>query len=80
MAAQTQAQCRYAQKLTASDGAAGDRFGNSVHVSGNTAVIGASGVERIMPVTLTLEEKSFVQKSAEKIQVQLTRSGGNLSG
>ena len=28
-------------KLTASDGAAGDVFGNSVAISGNTAVIGA---------------------------------------
>ena len=29
-------------KLTASDGAAGDRFGNPVAISGNTAVIGAA--------------------------------------
>ena len=30
-------------KLTASDGAAGDRFGFSVAVSGDTAVVGAYG-------------------------------------
>ena len=31
------------QKLTASDGATGDRFGNSAAISGETVVIGASG-------------------------------------
>ncbi len=30
-----------AKKLTASDGAADDRFGNSVSISGNTAIVGA---------------------------------------
>ena len=30
------------QKLTASDGAAGDQFGDSVAISGNTAIVGAS--------------------------------------
>ena len=30
------------QELTASDGAMGDQFGNSVSVSGDTAVIGAA--------------------------------------
>ena len=33
-------------KLTASDAAAGDRFGDAVFVSGNTAVIGAYGDDR----------------------------------
>jgi hypothetical protein len=32
------------QKLTATDGAAGDRFGSSVAISGETAVVGAWGV------------------------------------
>ena len=31
------------QKLTASDGAAGDFFGTSVSISGNTALVGALG-------------------------------------
>src|SRR5262249_31949093 len=31
------------QKLTASDGAAGDQFGSSVAISGDTAVVGAAG-------------------------------------
>jgi FG-GAP repeat len=31
-------------KLTASDGADGDRFGNAVSISGDTAIIGATGV------------------------------------
>jgi malate dehydrogenase len=56
-----------------------------IHVQGNfgippgqatlPVVIGASGVERIMPVTFTLEERSFVQKTMEQIQEQMTRSG-----
>jgi hypothetical protein len=31
------------QKLTASDGAAGDQFGFSVAISGNTSIVGARG-------------------------------------
>ncbi|MCK5077258.1 MAG: hypothetical protein KAR38_12830, partial [Calditrichia bacterium] len=31
------------QKLTAGDGAAGDRFGGSVSISGNTVIVGAAG-------------------------------------
>ncbi len=34
------------QKLTASDGAAGDEFGGSVSISGNMAVVGAVGNDR----------------------------------
>ncbi|MDB4453090.1 hypothetical protein N9145_02795 [bacterium] len=36
-------QSPFEKKLTASDGAANNKFGNSVSISGNTAVIGASG-------------------------------------
>lgn len=33
--------CRQSQKLTASDAAAGDRFGDAVAISGETAIVGA---------------------------------------
>jgi len=36
---------RLQAKLTASDAAAGDRFGNAVALDGDTAIIGASGVD-----------------------------------
>ena len=40
-ATQALAQCEEEKKLTASDGALGDQFGQSVSVSGDTAVVGA---------------------------------------
>jgi len=45
-AARAIAQCVEEQKLAASDAAAGDSFGTSVSVSGDTAVVGAQHARR----------------------------------
>ncbi len=55
------------QKLTASDGAAGDAFGRSVWVGGDTAMIGASGKNSSQGATYVFVRSSGVWSQQQKL-------------
>jgi FG-GAP repeat len=62
-------------KLTASDGAAGDQFGTSVALSGDTAIVGAYGVASFSGAAYIFERNSSVWVPKAKLTAEGGKAG-----